>query len=130
MPDTGDSFITTLREAHLKWGSHRHTSSRGIIYGEGYLQIPMNDARRLAIYNSNQLGALVDYYCNSDDGFLVDVVLKASGSVKAEAIYAKQFQGSGNLKVLGDWFNDVGAEEGDPVQITWTSPEEITIAKI
>lgn len=39
MPNTGDQFVTTLKTAHLKWGSHRYTNSRDIIYGEGYLQI-------------------------------------------------------------------------------------------
>ena len=52
MPNTNDSFITTLKKAHLEWGTHRHTNTRGIVYGEGYLQIPISEARRLDIYNS------------------------------------------------------------------------------
>lgn len=31
MPNTGDSFITTLKQAHLEWGSYRHTNSKGIV---------------------------------------------------------------------------------------------------
>ena len=49
MPNTGDSFITTLKQAHLQWGSHRYTDSRGIVFGEGYLQIPAYIARNLNI---------------------------------------------------------------------------------
>ena len=37
MPNIGDNFITTLKKAHLEWGTYRHTLSRGLIYGEGYL---------------------------------------------------------------------------------------------
>lgn len=35
MPKTGDTFTSTLKKAHLEWGSHRHTSTRGTVYGEG-----------------------------------------------------------------------------------------------
>ena len=42
MPNTGDTFTTILKQAHLEWGSHRHTNSRGVVFGEGYLQIPMD----------------------------------------------------------------------------------------
>lgn len=130
MPNIGDTFVTTLRRAHLEWGSHRHTSSREIIYGEGYLQIPKREAIRLGIFNSNSPGAIVDYTCNSADGFLDNIILKASGCTIGGDIYAKQFHGSGDLKVLGDWFNDIGANIGDQVEITWTSPTDITITKI
>lgn len=29
MPIAGDSFTTILKQAHLQWGNHRHTNSRG-----------------------------------------------------------------------------------------------------
>ena len=130
MPNIGDFFITTLKKAHLEWGTHRHTSSRGLIYGEGYLQIPANIARQLQIFNSNQLGAITDYTCNSVDGFLQDVTLKASGCSSAGSIYAKQFQGSENLKVLGDWFSHINAIIGDRIKITWIGNISIEIERI
>ena len=49
MPNTGDSFITTLLQAHLEWGEHRHNNSRGIVIGEGYLQIPAEFAYQFDI---------------------------------------------------------------------------------
>ncbi len=42
MPSTGDSFITILKKVHLEWDTYRHKSSRDLIYGEEYLQIPEN----------------------------------------------------------------------------------------
>jgi hypothetical protein len=130
MPIAGDTFITTLKRPHLEWGSYRHTGSRGIIYGEGYLQIPRSEATRIGIYNSNYPGAITTVNCNSVDGFLTNVILKASGSSTAGDIYAKQFQGSGNLQLIGDWFNHVNAQIGDRVRVTWTSPTDIEIEKI
>lgn len=130
MPNTNDSFITTLRRAHLEWGSHRRTGSRNITYGEGYLQIPIAVARRLNITNSNQIGGNIEYDCSSSDGYLRNVVLIAAGSTRAGDIYAKQFESKGNLKILGNWFNNVNAIIGDRVEIRWISPTRIIITKL
>ena len=130
MPSANDVFITTLKKAHLEWGSHRHTLTRDIIYGEGYLQIPAREARRLNINNSNLSGGNTIYLCNSSDGFLKNINLKASGSSNAGDIHAKQFHGRGNLKVLGDWFNHVQAQIGDQIEIKWVSPTEVLITKL
>lgn len=127
MPQAGDYFITTLKRAHLEWGSYRHTNSRGIIYGEGYLQIPKSEAKRIGIYNSNNPNALNIFNCNSTDRYLQNVTLKASGSSSKGDIYAKQFQGNGNLSLLGDWFHHINAQVGDQVCITWTSPTDILL---
>ncbi|NGY86945.1 hypothetical protein F6Y05_21495 [Bacillus megaterium] len=134
MPRTGDQFVTILKKAHLQWGTHRHTSTRGIVYGEGYLQIPKSEARNIGIYNSNgnnnNNSNIHIFNCNSADGFLVNSSIKASGSSTANDIYAKQFQGNGNLRLIGDWFNHVNAQVGDKVKITWTSPTDIEIEKL
>ncbi|USY55876.1 hypothetical protein NIZ91_04260 [Bacillus sp. 1780r2a1] len=130
MPKLGDCFITTLKKPHLEWGSHRHTSTRGIIYGEGYLQIPKSEAKKIGIYNSNDSSAIHIFNCNSVDGFLKNVKLKASGSSTAGDIYAKQFQGNGNLQLIGDWYNYVNAQIGDKIKVTWTSEFDIEIEKI
>ncbi|MDN4066671.1 hypothetical protein QYF50_02095 [Paenibacillus vini] len=130
MPAAGHTFITTLKRAHLEWGTHRYTSSRGVVYGEGYLQIPKRYAKRFGIFNSNHPTALYTYNCNSVDGFLSNAILMASGSSEAGDIYAKQFQGRGNLRLIGNWFNHVNAVVGDRVRITWVSPTDIEIEKI
>lgn len=129
MPNTGDSFITTLKKAHLEWGSHRHTNTRNIVYGEGYLQIPASIARALDITNSNSTNNNI-YICNSIDGFLSDVLLKSTGCSQAGNIYAKQFHGSGRLTLLGDWFRHIGAQVGDQIRIDFISPTEIQLTNI
>jgi hypothetical protein len=129
MPNTGNTFITTLKKAHLEWGSHRHTYSRGTVYGEGYLQIPASIARNLNITNSNSTNNNI-YICNSSDRFLTKVQLKSTGCNYKGNIFAKQFHGSGNLKLLGNWFSHVNAQIGDRVQIDFISPTEIFLTKI
>lgn len=37
MPAAGSTFTTTLQRTHMEWGSYRHTNSRGIVLGEGYI---------------------------------------------------------------------------------------------
>jgi hypothetical protein len=130
MPSAEDTFYTTLKKAHLEWGTHRHTSTRGIVYGEGYLHIPRSDAQRIGIYNSNQVGATTTFICNSTDGYLTNIKLKASGSSVAGDVYAKQFQGNGDLQVLGSWFSSLNAKIGDRVRVTWISQNEIEIEKL
>ncbi|WP_099331462.1 hypothetical protein [Priestia aryabhattai] len=130
MPKLGDYFITTLKKAHLEWGSHRRTNSRDITYGEGYLQIPRSQAVKIEIFNSNKPEAINIFNCNSVDGFLKNVRVKASGSSTAGDIYAKQLQGNGNLQLIGGWYNHVNAQIGDKVKVTWTSKTDIEIEKL
>lgn len=133
MAISGDSYTITLKQAHLNWGTHRYTSSRGIVYGEGYIPIPSQYAHRFNIYNSNydQQGLGFNIFnCNSYDGFLQDVSLKSGGSSTSGDIYAKQFHGNGNLQTLGAWFARVNAQVGDSVEVTWTSPTDIVIRLI
>ena len=131
MAVTGNSYIVEIKEAHLNWGTHRYTNSRGMVYGEGYIQIPKQHARSFNIYNNNFqsddiLGINV-FNCSSTDGFLHNVELKACGSSSAGDIYAKQFQGNGSLQTIGAWYNYIGAQVGDHVEVTWTSPYDIVI---
>lgn len=131
MPNTNDKFITELKDAHLGWGTHRVAGgSRPVIQGEGYLQIPKTEAIRLNIFNSNHANANTEYTCSTSDGFLSNATLKASGSTQAGDIYAKQFAGSGNLKLLGNWFTHLNAQVGDRVEILWTSSTNILLTKI
>lgn len=130
MPQAGDHYTVILKKAHLQWGTHRHTSTRGFVYGEGYLQIPRAVARRLNIFNSNNSTATIIYNCNSVDGILDNVKIKASGSMVAGDTLAKQFQGNGNLQVFGSWYSQINAKTGDKVVVIWTSPSDVTVERI
>lgn len=129
MPKTGDSFIVTLKPSHLGWGRYRHTNTRPIINGEGYLPIPAKYARAMNITNSNGIGNTL-YNCNSADGQLKDVTLLAQGASRAGYKHAKNFAGKGNLKLLGTWFASIGAQVGDRVEIKFTSPTDILLTKL
>lgn len=128
------SYTVTLEKAHLEWGRHRYTNSRGIVYGEGYIAIPSPVARAQQLYNSNQTNGNVlgqnIFICDSSDGYLSNIELKAQGSHYAGDIYAKQFSAKGDLKVIGDWYNHMNCSVGDSVKVTWTSPTNIVITKI
>jgi hypothetical protein len=130
MPKKDDEFTVTLKKAHIEWGTHRHTSTRGLTYGEGYIQISSKVATSFDIYMSNKIGANTEYTCNSSDGTLKNVILKASGSQGQNLEYAKQFQGSGNLKALGDWYHAINAQIGDEIKVLFTSPTDITLNKV
>jgi hypothetical protein len=129
MPKAGDSFVTTLKQAHLEWGKHRHTTTRGVVIGEGYLQIPADVAYDLEITNNSCTLRSAEYDFSTSDGFIVNDKLLASGNQFKEE-YAKQFQGSGDLKLLGDWYNHLNAQIGDQIEIKFISPTEILLTKI
>lgn len=135
MARRGDSFIIALEETHLGWGTHRYTNTRDRVYGEGYLKVKATDARRIGIYNSNKnngediLGVNI-FKCNSSDGFLKNVLLKASGCKEAGDEYAKNLHGLGDLKLLGRWFTYINAQVGDQIRVIWTSPNDIILERI
>jgi hypothetical protein len=129
MPKTGDTFITELKTAHLQWGSHRHTNSRGIVYGEGYLQIPSKIAYKLNITNNNVTLPSAEYDFSTSDGFIKKGKLLASGN-QYRREYAKQFQGLGNLKLLGNWFISLRVKAGDRIQVDFISKSEILLTKL
>ncbi len=130
MPKKDDTYTVTLQKAHIEWGTHRHTNTRELIYGEGYIQIPSEYATKFNIYMSNKENANIEYKCTSSDGTLTDVILKASGSQGQDNLYAKQFQGSGNLKTIGSWYSKIKAKVGDKIKVTFTSPTSIYVEKI
>ena len=130
MPKAGDSYEIELKDAHLEWGKHRHTSTRGVVYGEGYLPIPRRKSKEYDIYNSNKAGANIVYNCSSVDGILKEVKLKASGSQSSGDVYAKQFQGDGDLQVIGGWYQKANAKVGDKVKISWTSSQDCIVELI
>ncbi|MFJ7735620.1 hypothetical protein ACIQ2D_04680 [Lysinibacillus sp. NPDC097287] len=130
MAVAGNSYVIRLTDAHLGWGTYRHTTTRNRRPGEGYIPIPISVSRNLDILNSNQQNISNIYTCRSVDGFFNDVELKASGNIEAGSPYAKQFQGNGNLLLIGDWYAHVGATVGDSVQVTWLSSHHIEIELI
>ena len=93
------------------------------------MQIPSNDAYRLNITNDKNSLQSQEYTFSTFDGFITDGVLKASGNQNEEE-FAKQFHGSGNLQLLGDWYNHINAQIGDQIQIDFISPTEILLTKI
>lgn len=131
MANTGDTYTITLYKSHLKWGEHRYTGSRGVVYGEGYIPIPKKYAKDYNLLNKNGtnkadiLGVNL-FNCKSKDG-LFEGVLRAQGCSKAGDPYAKQFSGNKNLKALGDWYYNIGADIGDQVKVTFSSPTDIII---
>ncbi len=129
MPNTGDLFITTLLQAHLEWGEHRHTNSRGIVIGEGYLQIPADFAYEFGITNNSSVTRSAEYEFSTADDYIIDGKLLATGN-QHRAEYAKQFQGSGDLKLLGNWYNNIDAQIGDEIEIRFTSPTKILLTKL
>lgn len=129
MAISGNTYTITLKKAHLEWGTYRHTSSRGQIYGEGYIPIPAQYARLYSIYNSNhsQTGiGFNEFHCTSTDGHFNGIV-KTAGCSSRGSIYPKNLQGSGNLQALGNWFSQINAKVGDSVDVTWVSPNNIEI---
>lgn len=136
MSISGNTYTVEIKEAHLNWGSHRHTSTRGIVYGEGYIHIPRQYARDFNIYNSNYNTNNADvvginiFNCSSEDSFLINAELKSSGNSGAGDVYAKQFQGNGSLQTIGDWYHHVDAQVGDHVEVTWTSSTDLVIRHI
>lgn len=130
MPQIGDSFTVEIKQAHIEWGTHRHSPTRNTILGEGYIQIPARYARQFQIYNSNNLSTSPVYTCSSVDGHLQNENLLASGNSQRGDILAKQFQGHGSLQTIGEWYDVVGARVGDLVRVDFTGPNDMTIELI
>ena len=133
MAKSGDTFTITLKKPHLEWGSYRHTNSRGIVYGEGYIPIPADYAYEYNVLNSNGtngkdvLGKNI-FICSSVDGKF-NGELKAQGN-QSDDMYAKQFAGNDNLKALGDWYYEMDADVGDRIKVTWINSTDIMIEKM
>lgn len=136
MPKAGDRFIVQLSKTHLKWGTFRFTASREPIYGETYIPIPLNEARRCNIFNSNKciidtLGVnIYNYSAYINNTIFSKGVLKSSGCSTAGDIYAKNLSGNNNLKMLSPWIYHAGISVGDYVEVLFISPSEIEIRKL
>lgn len=132
MPVAGSFYIAILKKTHFRWGLLRYTSSRPKIRNEGFLPILIKYAKMFNITNKDglRLGHSNIYNFNTSDGFLKGLELKASGSSKKGAVYAKNFHGNGNLKLLGTWFLHINAETGMQIKVEFISPTEILLTKL
>lgn len=134
MANAGDGFEVVLSQSHVAWGTYRFTNSREPINGEGYIPIPLNNARRFGLFNGNGtnhvdiLGKNL-FECESVDGYFHGI-LRAQGSRSLGDIYAKQFAGDGDLKALGRWYAQIGARPGDRIRVYWISKVKIQIEKL
>lgn len=128
MAVAGDTYTIQLGPSHLGWGNHRYTDTKDIIYGEGYIPLPIPTARELNIFNSNNSTIGLGYnlfHASSSDRFLNNVPLLAQGSKAAGDIYAKQFSVQGNLRIIGEWYASQNATTNNSVRVTWRSSTEI-----
>lgn len=131
MAQAGDTYTIKLTESMLGWGNYRYTDTRDIIYGEAYIAIPQNYAHQFHLYNGNHtnnrniLGENV-FNCTSGDGSL-NCLIKSQGCNQAGSEYAKQFSVANDLRALGTWFRQIGANVGDLITITFTSPTDMVI---
>lgn len=131
MANAGDSYTVVLNEAHLGWGTHRHTDSRPLIAGERYLPIPRSDAIRLNIFNSNGTGGKDVlgknlFNCSSKDGYF-NAVFKAQGCSQEGDPYAKQFSVDNDLKALKSLYDHIGASVGDTIKVTWINSTDLVV---
>ena len=130
MPNTGNFYIVALKKTHLGWGTHRKTNSRPKIKNEGYIPIPFKYALSFHITNLHYTKQSNIYKFSTNDGFIKERELKASGNRKRGDKYAKNLHGNGNLKLLGTWFLHNNMQIGDQVKVEFVSPTEILLTKI
>ena len=120
----GDRFNVRLKPAHLSWGTLGNSRTNGKRSPlEAYVQIPLSNARLFSIYSGTIFNG------RTNDGFF-NTQVRASGSAGDNLIYAKQFQGSGNLKLFGFWFQYINAKPGDIIQVEFTSPSDVLFTRI
>lgn len=124
MPVAGNVYQISLLPAHLRWGtlgdSRRRTPRSPL---EAYVPIPLRFARLFSIYSGSIFNG------STSDGFF-NTQVRASGSAGDNLEYAKQFQGSGDLKLFGHWFQHVNAQPGDIIRVEFTSPMDILFTKL
>lgn len=123
MPNTGDMYNVEIKPSHIDWGRYRYTTTRNRIEGEAYVKIP----REYAINFGIHLGDL--YTATFTDGF-PSFVVRAAGNSGAGDVYAKQFQGDGDLKAFGRWYTSVGAKVGDSICVEFISPTTVNFTLI
>ena len=134
MAIAGNNYTVTLKNAHLNWGEYRDSHTRPPISGEGYIPIPRDIAKMFHILNTNGTGKIdvwgqnIFHYKTSDGR--QNGVLRAQGCSGYGDIYAKQFSADNDLKKIGTWFKDIGADVGTVINVEWVSPYDIILTKV
>ena len=120
------SYIVDIGEIHLDWGIER-APGREREEGEGYIKIPLRNAKELELYNSTYLGkdkyGINLFYAEFVDGFKKNevVTLKTtghSGKESSNSIYAKNLQGLKDLKLIKEWFDYNKATTSNKVKVS------------
>lgn len=101
------SYYVRLLESHIKFGNNDPERAKKR-KEEAYLPIPAQYAYAYNIKHDKFLCKFV----NTDE----EVILKATGT-QSKREYAKNLHGSGNLKILYDWYQKWDAEPGDYVVV-------------
>lgn len=123
MPTAGDRYRVKIKDAHLNWGTHRHTKTRKQRGNESYIKIPSTDAYRIGITAGST------FNCVSVEGTL-NTTLLASGK-QHDPLFAKQFESQGDLTILGNWLHNVcRASIGDKLDVHWITSTDIELTFI
>lgn len=123
MARAGDNYEVEIKLSHIDWGRHRYTNTRDKIAGEAYVKIPKDVAVDFDIRVGDTFTA---HFSDGFDSFTA----RAAGNTVARSVYAKQFQGDGDLKAFGRWYAHVGAEVGDKVLVEFLSPDNVQFTLI
>lgn len=122
MPKAGDAYVVEIGEAHINWGEFRNPTNRAIVYGESYVKIPSNAARKFEIYRGTTYTA---HFTNGMESFLIKAA--GNGPLDNGIQYAKQFEGigPGACKAFTPWYQSCNAKVGDRVQVEFLSPKDV-----
>lgn len=111
-------YEVEILPSHIDWGVYRYTATRPAIPGEGYVKIPKTIATRHNILRGRKFTAVFDDYPSFP--------IKACGNANnGEPIFAKQFEGDGDLKAFGRWYHNCNAKVGDIVIVTMLDEDTI-----
>ena len=130
-------FEVNISDIHLDWGVERKGREREL--GEGYVKIPIQEAKRLEIYNSKYIGkdeyGVNLFHARFVDGFKEneEVTLKASGNSGVNSknyYYAKNLHGAGDLTLIKDWFDYREVNTSNKVKVSVISPDTIQLEVI
>lgn len=128
-------FEVNIGSIHLDWGTDR-APGRDREEGEGYIKIPISEAKALELYNSSYLGkdkyGVNLFYAKFIDGFREGekITLKTSGNSGKDSPsynYAKNLHGAGDLKLIKEWFEYRKADTSNKVRVSVVSYDTIQL---
>lgn len=122
MKRNGKYLDALLKDVHLNWGTTGHTdgAQRNRDKLEAYIPISSSDASALELTRGLNFDV---------EG--CDFQLRSSGSQGLNNQYGKNFESSGDLKLLGRHLKDVmKLVPGCTVRVAWISEDRVTITKL